>query len=123
MPITRIFLLALTSLLLCAACGQVEEVGPPVTLLKGGTVYSGENMEPLVTDLWLQADRIVAVGAADDLVADDESRFARLLDLSLETEAAARIVGYLSEDPEIGPTTIGTMPIRTWRSRSGRAPR
>ena len=71
MPITRILFLTLISLLLCAACGQVEESGAPITLLKGGTVYSGENAEPVAADVWLQADRIVAVGAADDLVADE----------------------------------------------------
>jgi dihydroorotase/N-acyl-D-amino-acid deacylase len=43
----------------------------PVTLLKGGTVYSGENREAVVADVWLQGDQITAVGEADGLSAGE----------------------------------------------------
>lgn len=59
--------------LLLAGCGgdsDTVESHSPITLLKGGTVYSGDNVEPVVADVWLQEDRIVGIGAAGDLEAD-----------------------------------------------------
>jgi dihydroorotase/N-acyl-D-amino-acid deacylase len=55
-----------------AACGAPDPGEPvsPVTLLKGGTVYSGADREPVVADVWLQDDRIAGVGAMDGLEAD-----------------------------------------------------
>jgi N-acyl-D-amino-acid deacylase len=40
----------------------IGEVAPPITVLQGGTVYSGADEEPVVTDVWLQGDRIIGVG-------------------------------------------------------------
>jgi len=69
---------AWAALLLLAACGGPEPGKPvaPVTLLKGGTVYSGEDAEPVVTDVWLQGDRIVGVGAGNGIGAN------RVIDVS-----------------------------------------
>jgi dihydroorotase/N-acyl-D-amino-acid deacylase len=64
--------IALLAPLILAACGGETgsgEVTAPVTLLKGGTVFSGEDREPVVTDVWLQGDRIVSVGEAAGLEA------------------------------------------------------
>jgi dihydroorotase/N-acyl-D-amino-acid deacylase len=47
-----------------------------VVLLQGGTVFSGDNRQPVVADVWLDGDRIAAVGDADGLTAD------RVLDVS-----------------------------------------
>ena len=73
-----LFLIAWMVLQALTACGTSEPGGPvsPVTLLKGGTVYSGEDREPVVADVWLQDDRIVGVGATDGLEAD------RVIDVS-----------------------------------------
>ena len=61
-----------------AACEAPEPgaADSPVTLLKGGTVYSGEDREPAVSDVWLRDDRIAGVGAVDGLEAD------RVIDVS-----------------------------------------
>ena len=64
------FLISLVLALSLAACGVdsgTDNVNSPVTLLKGGTVYSGEDREPVIADVWLQDDRIVGVGAMDGL--------------------------------------------------------
>ena len=69
---------AWAALLLLVACGGPEPGEPvaPVTLLRGGTVYSGEDAEPVVTDVWLQGDRIVGVGAGNGIEAN------RVIDVS-----------------------------------------
>ena len=59
--------------LFLAACGEhsaTDRADTPVTLLQGGTVFSGEDSAPVVADVWLQDDRIVGVGAVDGLEAD-----------------------------------------------------
>jgi N-acyl-D-amino-acid deacylase len=73
-----LFLIAWAAMHLLSACGgpETSEPGLPVTLLKGGTVYSGEDREPVVADVWLQDDRIVGVGAVSGLEAD------RVIDVS-----------------------------------------
>jgi N-acyl-D-amino-acid deacylase len=73
-----LFLIAWAAMHLLSACGgpETSEPGLPVTLLKGGTVYSGEDREPVVADVWLQDDRIVGVGAVSSLEAD------RVIDVS-----------------------------------------
>jgi dihydroorotase/N-acyl-D-amino-acid deacylase len=43
----------------------------PVTLLRGGTVFSGDDREAVVADVWLEGDRIAGVGKADGLSADE----------------------------------------------------
>ncbi len=60
---SRFRVVLLCSLVTCiAACAQEETPERFDILLLGGTVYSGENAEPLVADLGISGDRIVAVG-------------------------------------------------------------
>jgi dihydroorotase/N-acyl-D-amino-acid deacylase len=40
-------------------------------LLRGGTVFSGDDREAVVADVWLEGDRIAGVGKADGLSADE----------------------------------------------------
>lgn len=58
------FASALAALLLAACGDDVDSTADvaPLTLLQGGTVYSGENAEPVVADVWLQGDQIIGVG-------------------------------------------------------------
>ena len=73
MRIHRLSFPALFSSLLLVACGGAHDEGdeqPPVTLLQGGTVYSGEDVEPVVADVWLQGDTIVHVGDRGGLEPD-----------------------------------------------------
>ncbi|MEJ2297489.1 MAG: D-aminoacylase [Woeseiaceae bacterium] len=63
-----LFLLSLGfAVLLVPAPGVCETTdgGGPVTELRGGTVYSGKDEDPVVTDVWLQGDRIISVGGVD----------------------------------------------------------
>jgi len=63
----------LASTFLLASCGDAgtpHESPPPVTVLRGGTVYSGADSEPVVADVWLQGESIVAVGDSAGLAAD-----------------------------------------------------
>ena len=65
----------LLSLALLAACGRDPvpvEVGPPLTVLRGGTVYTGDDREPVIADLWIEGDRIVGIGADRGRTADRE---------------------------------------------------
>lgn len=48
-----------------AACAP--EAREPVLRLAGGTVYSGADEPPVVTDIWIRGDRIVAIGDSGDL--------------------------------------------------------
>lgn len=41
-----------------------------VTVLRGGTVYSGQNIPPVIADLWIEDTRIVRVGDGEGLKAD-----------------------------------------------------
>lgn len=69
----RLRLTTLLIILAVAACQSGDEAAEPeplVTVLRGGTVYTGENQEPLLADVWIRGDRIVAVGEAGDLAAD-----------------------------------------------------
>jgi dihydroorotase/N-acyl-D-amino-acid deacylase len=68
---TRLFASFFSLTVLLAACGGNEAPGEPVTLLKGGTVFSGESKEPVVADVWLQGDRILGVGDVAGVSADD----------------------------------------------------
>ncbi len=52
------------------AAASLVDPAPPVTVIENGTVYSGANSDPVQTDVWIQGDRILAVGSADGLVAD-----------------------------------------------------
>jgi dihydroorotase/N-acyl-D-amino-acid deacylase len=63
------FVLAL-SLAACGGDSGTEGAAAPVTLLKGGAVFSGDDVEPIIADVWLQDDRVVGIGAADGLEAD-----------------------------------------------------
>lgn len=62
MRMKRIFAGLILPVFLLAACGGTEPPHEPVTLLKGGTVYTGDNGPPMVADVWLQGDRILAIG-------------------------------------------------------------
>jgi dihydroorotase/N-acyl-D-amino-acid deacylase len=39
-------------------------------VLRGGTVFSGADREPVIADVWLQGDRIIGVGAVEGRAAD-----------------------------------------------------
>ena len=69
----RCFLIPAALALLLGACSTVPDSpspGVPVTLLTGGMVYTGEDHAAAVGKVWLQNDRIVAVGDSGDLEAD-----------------------------------------------------
>lgn len=52
-------------------CGPSEDAPAPLDIiLEGGNVYSGHDAEPVVTDVGIIGDRIVAVGNLSDRVAD-----------------------------------------------------
>ncbi|NIL99805.1 MAG: amidohydrolase family protein [Acidobacteria bacterium] len=71
MRTTRLLASLLSLTLLLAACGGNEVPGEPVTLLKGGTVFSGDDVKPVVADVWLQGDRILGVGDVAGVSADN----------------------------------------------------
>ena len=58
--------------LLVACQGESGPVvnDPPVMVLRGGTVFSGADREPVIADVWLQGDRIIGVGAVEGRAAD-----------------------------------------------------
>lgn len=60
--------------LVLSACGDTaSNSGSPAALdvvLSGGTVYSGEDSQPLVQDVGIAGDRIVAIGDLSDRVAE-----------------------------------------------------
>jgi dihydroorotase/N-acyl-D-amino-acid deacylase len=67
----RFFLAALPVTFLLVGCGDAGTPDEaPVTVLRGGTVYSGADSEPVVTDVWLQGERIVAIGDGGGITAD-----------------------------------------------------
>ena len=65
----RALVLAIAAVML-AACGGAPDSDSQTVVLTNGTVYSGEDQPPVVADVWLQGDRIVAIGSADGLQAD-----------------------------------------------------
>jgi dihydroorotase/N-acyl-D-amino-acid deacylase len=65
----RLFLPLLTLFLLSACAPATDDEARRESfdiLLQGGTVYSGENVEGVVTDIGIRGDRIVAVGNLAD---------------------------------------------------------
>jgi N-acyl-D-amino-acid deacylase len=54
----------LPALLLLVSCGTIKTNEPSDLdlVLIGGTVYTGENSEPIVTDIWIKDDQIVGMG-------------------------------------------------------------
>jgi dihydroorotase/N-acyl-D-amino-acid deacylase len=54
----------------CFAVASSAEPAATVTVLRGGTVYTGDDGPPTVTDVWIQGDRIIAVGDGGGLEAD-----------------------------------------------------
>ena len=64
---TLLFSFLLTS---CGDAGAPAETPPPITVLRGGTVYSGADSEPVTTDVWLQGERIIALGDGGGIRAD-----------------------------------------------------
>lgn len=70
MHVTTRNFIVLALVCVISACGKPTESVPPVTVLQGGTVYSGRDEAPVVTDVWLQGDRIIAIGESDQLEAD-----------------------------------------------------
>ncbi len=73
MRFSRFMVLVLAAASLLLACGQ-DAVPPgdaaPVTVLRGGTVFTGADHEPVVADVWIKGDRIIGVGAAAGRAAD-----------------------------------------------------
>ena len=59
-----------------SSCTVIDEAPQSdlTVVLTGGTVYSGENTEPFVANVWIKDDRIVGIGqlggASADLVLD-----------------------------------------------------
>ena len=65
------FILLVQALFLTACGGSVtQDAVSPVTLLEGGAVFSGDDRDPVVADVWLQDDRIIGVGDMDGVAAD-----------------------------------------------------
>ena len=65
------FILFVQALFLTACGGSVtQDAVSPVTLLEGGAVFSGDDRDPVVADVWLQDDRIIGVGDMDGVAAD-----------------------------------------------------
>ena len=66
----RYLLALIVSLTACSGGRQAEDAGiseePFDILLLGGTVYSGENVEPQTADIGISGDRIAAVGDLGD---------------------------------------------------------
>lgn len=79
---TALFTLLIVSL---AACAPDEAPAPLDVVLLGGTVYSGANAEPVVNDVGISGDRIVAVG---DLAE-------RPADLRLDVSGLAVVPGFI----------------------------
>ena len=61
----RILIISL-ALVLAAACSPTSSEPPLDVLLLGGDVYSGDNAEPVVTDVGIRGSRIVAIGDLAD---------------------------------------------------------
>ena len=65
------FILFVQALFLTACGGSgTQDAVSPVTLLEGGAVFSGDDRDPVVADVWLQDDRIIGVGDMDGVAAD-----------------------------------------------------
>ena len=67
------YLISFLLLLLLGACGVdsgKDDSASPVTLLKGGNVFSGADRKPVIADVWLQDERIIGVGDMNGLEAD-----------------------------------------------------
>ena len=60
----------LISIALISGIIGCAEPTPPVTVLKGGLIFSGNDELPETADLWMQEDRIVAIGEGGGLTAD-----------------------------------------------------
>ncbi|MFT5140893.1 MAG: N-acyl-D-amino-acid deacylase [Lysobacterales bacterium] len=75
MKFFRIFSVSGITLLALAACTIVDlvdlkERSNLTIVLVGGTVYSGENTEPFIADVWIKGDRIVGLGQLGNAPAD-----------------------------------------------------
>lgn len=69
--ITPLRILAITvSISFVSSCASTPETSDLTLVLTGGTVYSGENIEPYVTDIWIKGDRIVGMGSIGEVPAD-----------------------------------------------------
>lgn len=87
-------------MLLCAGCGPASDPAEPLDIvLVGGSLYSGENTEPVVADVGISGDRIVAIGGLDD----------RSAGLRLDVSNLAVVPGFVDihshavrDDPEDG---------------------
>ena len=54
----------------CFAANASTATAGSITVLQGGTVFSGENLPPTLTDVWIQGDRIIQIGEGEGLTAD-----------------------------------------------------
>lgn len=87
-------------LLLCAGCGPSSDLAAPLDIvLAGGSVYSGDNTRPVVADVGIAGDRIVAIGDLDK----------RPAGLRLDVSNLAVVPGFVDihshavrDDPEDG---------------------
>ncbi|MGA1730585.1 MAG: N-acyl-D-amino-acid deacylase family protein [Steroidobacteraceae bacterium] len=69
-PLLRLTRAATLWVLGCFAVASSAEPAATLTVLRGGTVYTGDDNPPTVTDVWIQGDRIIAVGDGGGLEAD-----------------------------------------------------
>ncbi|MGI9260964.1 MAG: N-acyl-D-amino-acid deacylase family protein [Woeseiaceae bacterium] len=74
-----LFVLSLT------ACAPDADTPPLDIVLEGGTVYSGSNAEPIVSDVGISGDRIVALGDLSE----------RSADLRLDVSGLAVVPGFI----------------------------
>ena len=65
MSLSRIVLVVF----LLAGCSQEPSPEPLDVVLVGGTVYSGQDEAPVVTDVGIRGDRITEIGDLDDRAA------------------------------------------------------
>ncbi|MDH3441160.1 MAG: D-aminoacylase, partial [Gammaproteobacteria bacterium] len=68
-----------------AACAPGEGTPPLDVVLLGGTVYSGANAEPVVSDVGISGDRVIAVGDLAEHPAD----------LRLDVSGLAVVPGFI----------------------------
>jgi dihydroorotase/N-acyl-D-amino-acid deacylase len=66
----RIMTTCMAVILLTVGCATQPPIDVEILVLKGGTVYTGENAAGIVADVWIRDDRILAIGDGGDAVAE-----------------------------------------------------